>query len=112
MPKERSGPLFVQSRTTSESYAEARSGRILNNLLSSRELKACNGSNLFILLPLLCCGGPFIVLGLGSVGVATFGIVGGMLLALAAALTIFVTRRRNFTNYCSTHSSKGSDGSS
>lgn len=106
MLKEGSGPHLGQSRTTEVPSPQKESGYIADNSVSPQEPKASNWSYLLLLLPLVCCGGPFLVLALGSIGVATFGIAGGVGVALAAVVGIFVVRRRKMANGCSVPGSK------
>lgn len=59
-------------------------------------------SFLWILAPLLCCGGPFLVAGLAAVSATTLGTVGGLiaLLLLAAGAGIWIRNRRRNTACC------------
>lgn len=100
------GPLRNQTRTTLASSSPIRSGQIPVNDASPQEPKGSNWSYLMLLLPVLCCGGPFIVLALGSIGTAALGIAGGIVVALAAAIGIFVVRRRKSARCCSASSFK------
>lgn len=105
-PRHESGSRGNQARTKLVSSPKIRNGNIISNPASPQEPKASNWSYLMLLLPVLCCGGPFLVLALGSIGVATFGVVGGLVVALAAVVGIFVVRRRKMANGCSVPGSK------
>ena len=59
-------------------------------------------SFLLLLLPVLCCGGPVIVLGLAAAGTIALGITAGVVVALAAVATLIIVRRRRASNCCKT----------
>lgn len=61
------------------------------------EEKGPGAALLLLALPVLCCGGPAVVAALATAGVATRGVVGGMIGAvlLAVAFGLFLRRRRH-----------------
>ncbi len=61
-----------------------------------------NWSFLLLLLPVLCCGGPFLVLALAAAGTATIGVTAGIVVALVAAAALILVRRRRAANCCVT----------
>ncbi len=65
-----------------------------------------NWSFLLLLLPVLCCGGPFLVLTLAAAGTATIGVTAGIFVALVAAAALILVRRQRAANCCVTPSAK------
>lgn len=59
-------------------------------------------SFLFLLITLICCGGPFIILALFAASGTARGITAGVVIALIAAAALTVVRRRQATNCCVT----------
>lgn len=62
----------------------------------SRQSRGGNGAwaGLLFLIPVLCCGGPFIVAALATAGAVARGLAVGLLVAVVAGVVIFVIFKR------------------
>ncbi len=50
---------------------------------------------LILLLPLACCGGPFIIVGLATLGAIAWGGIGALVVAIVVAIILVGRRRRS-----------------
>ncbi|MHB1486494.1 MAG: hypothetical protein ACYCS7_04870 [Acidimicrobiales bacterium] len=60
------------------------------------ERSGAGGMGWLILAPILCCGGPFIFIGIAAVGARIGGAL-GLVLALVAGMVVVMRRRRKRT---------------
>lgn len=95
------GSLRSQSRATLSSSSPSRNDHVQLGDGLTQKNKSGSWSYLMLLVPIFCCGWPFIVLAVGPVGAVTLGIVGSVIAALVAGICIFVAKRRKLTRCCS-----------
>jgi hypothetical protein len=62
--------------------------------------KGSHWSFLLLLLPVLCCGGPFLILALAAAGTMALGVTAGIVAALIAIVALVIIRRRRGANCC------------
>ena len=100
-PSGTNGSRDNATSTSLKSSSLNRYGFILREGSTPPEPKG-NWSFLLLLLPVLCCGGPFLVLALAAAGTATIGVTAGIVVALVAAAALILVRRRRAANCCVT----------